>query len=1188
MMKQKLLSLLALTFCWASSTWAEDVTISSAADLMTFASRVNGGETGLNATLTTDIDLSEVLSETVTWTPIGNNANKYTGTFDGGGHAITNFNYTSTSTDGHGLFGRISNATVKNFSISGSLSFENQSKNTYNGTIGAAEGDAVTISGIHSALNITVTNCNAHTGGILGSTVTSGNPVCVENCEYSGIMTHEGSTGDCQAGILGYTYNGGVKNCIFSGTINGTSSKYGGILGYCKIPGFLGVKNCLSIGKIVANSDNTTAAAIIANWNAGATSNVKNNYYMLREGSTTDIAIGNKASSCEAPVLVTDATLASGEVCYKLNENTNGGTNWYQTIGAENYPIPFSTSKRVYKKSASAYASFDVADEKIQISGAADLTDFAGVVNTGGYSLNAVLTADIDMDGADISNFPIGTQTNPYTGTFDGQKHKISNLQLINASAPTSYGMFNTGANVTLKNFWLDSSCAIQGTEEVGLIGRHAGGGGHFEGLGNRGDVTGSDRRDGGIIGAAWGNNKTITIKNCWTTGRITGGAVNAGGAAAIIAWFNSATMVMENCWTIAEVSGATSNAKYVYDNGATNTSASTFTNCYSLNGSQTTCTTITTTDPNNQLTNGELCYLLNGSTSGGTNWYQTLGTDDIPYPYNTGHSIVYAEHQHCDGSAYDETQLANVQNMDAHEKVSGFCTYCGEPDTEYAGYITPNGEGIYEIDSEAKLNWFASFVSAGTTSANVAANARLTDNITLTSAWTTPIGTSSKAYTGTFDGQGHSISAFQMTTTGRGGLFGDVTNATIQNFSISGNLTVTGGTGSGLIAWATSSTIVNIHSALTIEVTKSGVHHVGGVVGSARGGNTIDRCSFSGSMTVAAGSTDNFAGIIAYITDNDNVTNCANYGSISFSGAGSAAGGVVGYLNSPSASVKNCLNTGSVHYNGEGSPTYGGAILGRTKNTNFTKVTNNYWLEGSAYGSSAKDNVTDPLATKSSTATQLASGEVAYLLNGDQSEINWYQTIGTNAYPTLSSASEQVRYVGTAGYTTFYDAANDWDLLGDAHAYIGTINGSALHLDEIDDIPAGNAVVIGGTYYNKVSATATADTDGNVLLGSDGSAEGDGVNIFALANGAKGVGFYPVGDGVTIPAGKAYLDMKGLLIKEFLAFDFGEDDPTGLNDLRDFNDLKDSKDVIYNLAGQRISKMQKGINIINGKKILK
>ena len=54
--------------------------------------------------------------------------------------------------------------------------------------------------------------------------------------------------------------------------------------------------------------------------------------------------------------------------------------------------------------------------------------------------------------------------------------------------------------------------------------------------------------------------------------------------------------------------------------------------------------------------------------------------------------------------------------------------------------------------------------------------------------------------------------------------------------------------------------------------------------------------------------------------------------------------------------------------------------------------------------------------------------------------------------------------------------------------------------------------------------------------------------------------------------------------IKE--AFFFNEDDATGIKAM--VNGQWSMDNAIYNLAGQRMSKMQKGINIVNGKKILK
>ncbi len=1181
-MKQKLLLSLALTLGLASNTWALDQTdgvyqIGTAQDLRDFATIVNGGEYGAFAELTTDINLNNEA-----WTsPIGSEAHPYTGTFDGQGYAITNFEYTATS-DYNGLFGYISNATVKNFSISGTLTSDGFTKN---GVVGCATG-TTKVTGIHSSMTINVSNFKAHTGGIVGGdNGATTDKIVVDGCEFSGTLTHSG-TGDCQAGIMGYTGYSTIRNCIFSGTINGETSRYAGILGYCKQPSFGGVQNCLSIGKITVSSDSSNKGSIIGTWNGDATSNVKNNYYCLKEGSNITRAIGGNTANCEAPHAVTAKELASGEVCYLLNTN---GTNWFQTIDTDNNPVPFSTSKRVYKTLADTYINID---GPVQIGDDDDLVNFAVNINHGGTDWDAELTADIDMNGADVSHFPIGTQANPYKGTFDGKGHKISNLQLINNSAPTSYGMFNTGANVTLKNFWLDSSCAIQGTEEVGLVGRHSGGGGRFEGLGNCGNVTGSNRRDGGIIGAAWGEDQTITIKNCWTTGTITGGAVKAGGAAAIIAWFNSATMVMENCWTIAEVSGATSNAKYVYDNGATNTSASTFTNCYSKKGTQ---PTFSNTISNEQLTSGELCYLLNGSTGGGTDWYQTIGTDNNPFPYSSGHGQVYKNGTFCRDTNFPQG-VYSYGNADEvvtgdHDWDEGICSYCGYPKSDY---ITPT-EGYYMIGTPNQLKWFAAYVNAG----NPASNAVLTADIDMAGkAWPKPIGDWSNglstAYAGKFNGQGHAITNLEYTTTqSYHGLFGVTTSgALIENFSIAGTVTNNDwGQFGGVVGYTrdATTTIRNVKSSVNFVNTKAG-QRIGGIVGQVHNGTTkIENCIYSGTLN-AGKLTGNYGGIVGYVNNDSRahltITNCLfdEVGAISNNGANGECGGIIGYAgaNLTDVTIENCLSIGTVDSN------VSGQFYGAVKSAKCSIV--NSYYQGSAVNGAPSDGVTPTTceATEAD-AEQLASGEVAYKLGSA-----WYQTIGAgaDANPVLDSSREKVLYVGAAGYSTFYDADNDWALSsynGDAKAFIGmlTPSGGALHLEEIDDIPAGTAVIISGTYYNKVSTTATASTTGNILIGSTDYTVPADRDIFALGIIEDAVGFYPVVAGVTIPAGKAYLDLTGSAVKEFLTFVFDDDDPTGINEeLRMKNE--ESSEVIFNLAGQRLNKMQKGINIVNGKKVLK
>ena len=400
-------------------------------DFKDFATMVNNGGTNLDAILNADIDLKDVEIA-----PIGNANNQYTGIFDGQGHAITNFSYTATG-DNNGLFGYINGAIVKNFSISGTLT----SSFTKNGVVGRADGAAV-VSRIHSSLSINVSGCKAHTGGIVGGD--GGNvqhTLLVEGCEYSGTMKHSGD-GDCQAGILGYTYNGGVKNCIFSGTIIGESSKYGGILGYGRITSFKGIQNCLSIGKIKANKGNTTAAAIIGNWNGEKTNNVKNNYYCLQDESTTTIAIGNKASNCETPNEVTAEQLKSGEVAYNL------GAAFYQTIGTDNEPTLDNTHGIVKIISDAKFATTYFSGTDVTIP--EDVTAYAAAVNDGKVVLSAIEDKIADGDAVVLNGEEGYYSFVPTTGASKAANNdlKISDGNVATDASNNVYALAKNGTKV--------------------------------------------------------------------------------------------------------------------------------------------------------------------------------------------------------------------------------------------------------------------------------------------------------------------------------------------------------------------------------------------------------------------------------------------------------------------------------------------------------------------------------------------------------------------------------------------------------------------------------------------------------------------------------------------------------------------------------------------------------------------
>ena len=171
------------------------------------------------------------------------------------------------------------------------------------------------------------------------------------------------------------------------------------------------------------------------------------------------------------------------------------------------------------------------------------------------------------------------------------------------------------------------------------------------------------------------------------------------------------------------------------------------------------------------------------------------------------------------------------------------------------------------------------------------------------------------------------------------------------------------------------------------------------------------------------------------------------------------------------------------------------------------------------------------------------------------------------------------------AGWSTQYIKASDVEIPTGIDAFAGTINGDYLTLAAISEkIKAGEPVVLQGEagLYNFMPTTGASAAASNELKGSDGDVTG-GADIYALAKKSGSVGFYPVGSEVTIPAGKAYL--KCTAPSPVKGFTFVFDDATGLNTVANGQLTVDNE--IYNLSGQRINKMQKGINIVNGKKIL-
>ena len=156
--------------------------------------------------------------------------------------------------------------------------------------------------------------------------------------------------------------------------------------------------------------------------------------------------------------------------------------------------------------------------------------------------------------------------------------------------------------------------------------------------------------------------------------------------------------------------------------------------------------------------------------------------------------------------------------------------------------------------------------------------------------------------------------------------------------------------------------------------------------------------------------------------------------------------------------------------------------------------------------------------------------------------------------------------------------------------AFTGTINGAYLHLNPVSGtIPAGTAVVLKYTdavrTAGSLSFATAADVaviSDNVLAGQANTIAASGItNPYTLQNPESGIGFYPY-DGENLNGFKAYMTTGSTQVRGFLFEENGT--TTAINALETETQ---GTQAIYDLSGRRVSKAQKGLYIVNGKKMI-
>jgi hypothetical protein len=433
--------------------------------------------------LSNDLDLH---GQNFTWAIIGGG---FTGTFDGNSHRI--FNFTINGNGWLGLFSLIEHGgTVKNLNVectvNGSLGYQ------YAGCLAGLNRGS--ISGCYSEGTV---NADHGAGGLCGRNEYGGS---ITNCySDSGNISGNNSIG----GLCGENYYGNITNCYAT---NLTEGEYavGGLCGY----NFNGnISSCYFLD--TAGLDNGQGEPL------------------------TDLQMKQQTSF----------------INWDFSDSDGNEAVWIMPINE--YPVlawQGLTPQTKYSGGAGT------AQNPYQIANPNDLLVLAA--DTNDYNKCFILTADIDLDPnlpgrqvftkaiiAPDTDSSYGYQGTPFTGTFDGNGHKVTHFAINGTSNDylALFGYVDFGGsvkNLGLENFLISGYQAV-----AGLCG---GNGGSISNCYSMGTVSGSFSVSGLV-----GENNYGNISNCYSTSAVSGLGYYAGGLVGINSYG-----VVTNCYSTGAVSG--------------------------------------------------------------------------------------------------------------------------------------------------------------------------------------------------------------------------------------------------------------------------------------------------------------------------------------------------------------------------------------------------------------------------------------------------------------------------------------------------------------------------------------------------------------------------------------------------------------------------------------------------------
>ena len=900
-----------------SGTAADPYQIGNADQLMWFAAKVNGSTkkstSNLCAKLTSDIDLTGK-----EWTPIGcynsySDCVYYGGTFDGGGHTVSGLTINNAKTY-QALFGYVKGGTIQDLTVKGSVKTSTKSSSYAAGIV--SYGNPVTIKNCTNEVDVTasakgyaagvcayvingsklesctnkgmVSGYGDYVGGVAG-TVT-GSTTTITGCFNHGVVTNTGkpssyaySTGGIAGGIsTGVT----VERCGNTGNITSTLKRTGGIAGSAGGT----INACFNTGTItgiygvggIAGDSGTSDAKVTGCYNTGDVKGVSPSasFKDTNAKGIGGIIGGVGGTSYKASV--------SG--CYNMGTVSNASTLTDITVGG----IVGCSAAKTYSGTAT--------ENLMTVTNCWYLDTTAAQGD--GYNKNAsgitAKTAKQIADGDIGDGWVMGPDGHPILGWQDP-----------NATYKVTFNVKPEDAKIVVK----DSSDKTMDPESDGTY-RLKNGTYTYE-------VTADEYKTkmGSFTVAYSGQSISVSLNiqkydYVFTTDPADAKLTVKSGDDVQKPLAGGRTYQLPKKgnpyrYTVEkfgyETKSGTLNVKGNADNDKKSVTLKKLP-VYKVNftvekaaGGQDSTPVITVTSKDDK--DADL---------------EADGDGDYHLPDgNYSYSVSCAGYKSVKGDFTVSGKALTVDGIQLEIQTS----WDGESYTEPA----KNGQGVYLISSPDELMWFDKNAKM-TDSAKLMADITINEDVSGSDAtsqkykWT-PIGTDSSKYTGTFDGNGHTISGLYINSMAANtGMFGRIgSSAVVKNLTLADSVIRSTKNYTGAITgYIDDASVTNCHTKNSVQV--SAAVYTGGITGYQDDTSTLTRCSNAAEVTGA----NNVGGISGYnwSKSSASLTDSYNRGSVSGS---NLVGGICAQIYI-GGTVSDVYNLGTVQATGTaGTPTAGG-----------------------------------------------------------------------------------------------------------------------------------------------------------------------------------------------------------------------------------------------------------------------